>query len=78
MKNTINKDRVFWFHYNKPASVKAGKPKVTVHYKGICHIVDNISCNVPTFGYLRNEQPKFVIKGKCQSFEVIDGIAIIK
>lgn len=56
--------KVFWYHYNKPASAKSGKPQITVHYNKVCHIVDNIICSVPTFGHLRKEQPKFVIKGK--------------
>lgn len=66
--------KTFWFHYNKPASKKEGKPKITVHYAGKCHLVDNIVCDVPTFGHLRNEQPHFVIKGKCQIFDIKDGI----
>jgi len=56
--------RVFWFHYNKPKSLVEKKPQITVHYKGVCHIVDNIVCQAPTFGHLRKEQPRFVIKGK--------------
>lgn len=71
------KNRVFWFHYNKPLSTKAGKPQITVHYKGVCHIVDNITINVPVKGHLRNDQPKFVIKGSCKSFEIVDNIAHI-
>ena len=69
--------KVFWFHYNKPASLKANKPKITVHYNKQCLIVDNIECNVNTFGHLRKEQPKFVIKGKCKNLEIINGIAKI-
>jgi hypothetical protein len=71
------KDRVFWFHYNKPASSSAGKPKITVHYKGVCHLCDNIVVNVPTHGHLRKNQPRFVIKGKCKNLKFENEIAII-
>ena len=56
--------KVFFYHYNKQASRKAGKPQITVHYNKTCHIVDNITCNVPTWGHIRKEQPHFVVKGK--------------
>ena len=55
--------RVFWYHYNKNASRRLKKPQITVHYKQTCHLVDNIIVDVPTFGHLRNDQPRFVIKG---------------
>lgn len=69
--------KTFFFHYNKPQSTKAGKPQITVHYDGICHIVDNIICNVPTFGHLRTQQPRFVIKGKTKNFRIEKNIALI-
>lgn len=70
--------RVFWFHYNKPASVKAGRPQITIHYKKACHVVDNLVCNVVTQGHIRKgEQPNFVIKGKCRGFEIKDQVAYI-
>ena len=68
---------VFWFHYNKPASAKAGKPQITVHYKGACHIVDNLDCKVPTAGHLRNSQPRFVIKGNCKEIKFENNKALI-
>jgi hypothetical protein len=37
----------FWFHYNKPASAKAGHPVLTVHHKGACLLVRNIVCSQP-------------------------------
>ena len=69
--------RSFWFHYNKPASNKAGKPQITVHYMNVCHIVDNVTCNVPTAGRIRKEQPRWVIAGKTKEIIFEDGIAII-
>lgn len=32
-------------HFNKPGS-SHGKPW-TVHYRGVCHVVTEIKCNVP-------------------------------
>lgn len=75
MKN--NREYVFWFHYNKPVSSKANKPQITVHYRNTCYICDNIICNVSTYGHLKNQQPRFVIKGRCKSFEIKDNIAYI-
>lgn len=67
----------FYFHYNKPASAKAGKPQITVHYNKQCIIADNIVCNVPTFGRLRNTQPRFVVAGKCSSLVIQDGVVTV-
>lgn len=69
--------KTFFFHYNKPQSLKANKPQITVHYNGVCHIVDNIICNVPTFGHIRKAQPRFVIKGKTKEFVIENGVAHI-
>ena len=63
--------KAFYFHYNKPASQKAGKPQITVHAGGACLIVDNVVCNVPVAGRLRKDQPRFVMAGKAASI-VID------
>ena len=71
------KEKIFWFHYNKPVSLKNGKPQITIHHNNTCHIVDNIVCNVPTYGHLRKEQPRFVIKGKCRKFIIKKRIGII-
>lgn len=67
----------FFFHYNKPASQRIGSPKISVHYDHVCHIVDNIVCDVPTLGKINKRQPIFVMKGKCKSFKVKKGIAYI-
>ncbi len=58
----------FFFHYNKPASQRAKKPQISVHYDKTCYIVDNIECHVPTEGRIRKRQPYFVMVGKCTSF----------
>lgn len=68
---------IFWFHYNKPASKKAGKPQITLHYGGKCHIVDNIAISKETYGHIRKTQPHFVMKGKCEKIEIEDGYAYV-
>lgn len=68
---------IFWFHYNKPASQKYNSPKLTVHHKKTCYIVDEIQCNVKTFTHRRKEQPILVVKGKCKDISIIaDGHTI--
>lgn len=69
--------RSFWFHYNKPESRKVGKPQITVHFNNACHIVDNISCEVPLTGRIRKTQPHWVMAGKSSSITIKDGIATI-
>lgn len=68
----------FFFHYNKPASAKAGKAQISVHHKGVCHIVDNVVCLVMSKGRIRERQPKFVMTGTCRDVAVIDRVAYIR
>lgn len=70
--------RVFFFHYNKPATQRAGTPKMSVHWRGACHIVDNVVCNVPSQSKQRKRQPRVVMAGKAESMTVRDGIAYIE
>ena len=56
--------KVFWFHYNKVLSKKAGKPQISFHYNKTCYIVDNVCCGVPVSGVINKRQPFFVMKGK--------------
>lgn len=69
--------KTFWFHYNRHASKKAGKPQITVHYNKQCLIVDNIICKVKTWGKINRRQPYFVIKGKCKHLEISEGICYV-
>lgn len=68
--------KAFWFHYNKPASAKSGKPQITLHWNGACNILDNIICKVPTSGRIRKKQPRWVIAGK-GNVTIKDGVAEI-
>lgn len=45
-KRVMKKQYVFYFHYNKPASIKAGKPQLTVHYQKTCFLVDAVDVRV--------------------------------
>lgn len=67
----------FFFHYNKPASQKAGKPQISVHYRGTCHIVDNVSVSVTTRGKINVRQPKFVVVGEAHNLEIKHNIAYL-
>jgi hypothetical protein len=69
--------KAFFFHYNKPASAKAGKPQITLHVGKQCLLIDNIVCNVPTSGKIRKHQPRFVVSGRASSIVIADNIAIV-
>jgi hypothetical protein len=77
IKSNGARKSVFWFHYNKPASRAAGKPQVSIHYRGSCYVVDNIECDVPIWGHINKRQPYFVMKGKCSSMVIAKNRAIV-
>lgn len=54
----------FFFHYNKPASQSSGTPKISVHYRGKCHIVERLICKVPLSSQSRSRQPRLVMAGR--------------
>jgi hypothetical protein len=66
----------FWFHYNKPASARRGSPVLTVHHKGVCHLVSNVVCSVPVRTRTRSKQPRVVMAGR-GSVRVVQGTAFI-
>jgi hypothetical protein len=39
--------------------------------------VENVVCQVPTWGHISKAQPRFVVKGKASKIEVKDKIAYI-
>jgi hypothetical protein len=69
---------IFFYHYNKPASQKAGKPQLTIHFRKTCYLVDGIVCLAKTWSHNRNSQPRLVIKGKAQEIKIKDKVAYIK
>lgn len=68
----------FWFHYNKPKTLKNKKVTMTVHYDKKCYFVHGIDCMVPTNSKIRKEQPVFVMEGKCNKFIINNDIAKIE
>jgi hypothetical protein len=70
--------RVFFFHYNKPASQTEKRPQISIHYCDTCYIVDNLVCECGTYGHVNKRQPYFVMKGKAARLEIKDGTAIIR
>lgn len=74
------KMKVFWFHFNKPASKKAGKPIISLHYDNTCHMVDNVICEGPTSGKINKRQPHFVVRGYTSSIliDIVTNIARIQ
>lgn len=71
------KNKIFWFHYNKPLSKKHGKNILTVHYNKTCYFVENIECSVPIKTKHNKTQPHCVLKGSCQNFAVQDNVCYI-
>ncbi len=68
---------IFFYHYNKPASKKAGKPKLTIHSKKTCNLVDGVVCSVKTWSHNRKTQPHVVIKGSAAEIIIKNRIAYI-
>ena len=68
------KARVFFFHYNKPASLKAGHPVMTVHIDGTCHMAQHVVCGVACNTAERKAQPRLVLKGLCRQVELLDNL----
>ena len=66
----------FFFHYNKPASLQAKRNKLTVHYRGVCHIVDGVELHgLDIKSRDRTKQPRCVLAGRAGELQIIDGIA---
>lgn len=64
------KRRVFFFYYNKPASVKQGRNVLTVHWHKTCHLVHHLEVFVPVATAARKSQPRCVIKGRAESCSI--------
>ena len=71
------KRHAFFFHYNKPASQAAGRPQISVHYRGQCYVVDEVACYVTTKSRVRRTQPHFVMAGRTQGICFDDNRAVI-
>jgi len=69
--------REFTFHFNRDKAETSGESEVLLHFDGQSESVKNVVCNVPTTGQFNEETPKFVMKGKCETIEIRDGVAYI-
>lgn len=79
MQNVKRKNKkVFWFHFNKPATLKSGKVKITLHYDKKCYIVEALNCTVPTVSKINKTQPLFVMRGRCYNITFNNNIAYIE
>lgn len=61
----------FFFHYNKPASLAAKEPRLSVHFKDTCFIVKGVQCNVPCRSKIRKRQPRCVMEGRASHVEIL-------
>ncbi len=61
--------KTFYYHYNKPASRKAGRAVLTLHYNKTCHLINGLSCYVSTYTEERKKQPRLVIKGHAHDID---------
>jgi hypothetical protein len=55
--------RRFFFHFNKPESLRQKKTLWSVHFKGTCHITEQIVCKVPCESKSNKHQPYAVMRG---------------
>jgi len=62
----------FFYHYNKR------QDKITVHFKGVCHIVKDIECLAPNGSKWNNTQPRLVMQGWASSVDIKQNKAYIK
>lgn len=74
----MGRPRVFWFHYSRPGTLRAGDVRWSVHCAGTCHLVSRIDCRVPVSSKTNARQPRAVMRGVCRSIKVIDGVAVIE
>ena len=77
MEKIKTKQYSFFYHYNKPASRVAGEPRLSIHYRGQCHIVNGLKCAVPTYSRVRTTQPHIVMAGR-GNLTIQNGKAIIE
>jgi hypothetical protein len=73
-----NRPRSFFFHFNKPLTMRRKKPTISVHYRGACHFVDNVVAKVPTLGRIRKTQPRFVMTGVAKSMTIVEGVSVLE
>lgn len=72
------RQRSFFFHYNKPASLSAGEPRLSIHFRGACFLAHGVECRVPVQSRNRRTQPRCVMAGKATHVTITpEQIAVI-
>jgi hypothetical protein len=66
------KPKRFFFHFNRPASQKAGTPKMSVHWDNSCQIVDKVVCAAPTQSKINKHQPRVVMQGTTTTVNIVN------
>ncbi len=62
----------FFYHYYKRHK------RMSVHWKGKCHVVDDVVCNVPCETKWNKTQPNLVMRGWAKDFKIVENIGIIE
>ena len=57
----------FFFHYNKPRSKIAGKPILSVHFRGKCYFAEKVICYPSCQSKNNKTQPYCVIEGEAEN-----------
>lgn len=57
--------RRFFYHFNKP------QKRMSVHFKNVCFIVDDVKCYVPCETKWNKRQPLLVMQGRAAQVEVV-------
>lgn len=68
----------FFYHFNKPLTLKTGEVHWSVHFRQKCYMVKNIQCLVPTNTKTNRTQPRGVVQGFCTDVLIENGTAIIR
>lgn len=62
----------FFYHYYK------GKRAMSVHFKGTCHVVNDVVCNTLCETKWNKRQPRLVMQGFASEVEIDKGVAYIR
>lgn len=68
----MNKTYRFFYHYFK------AKKKMSVHFRGICTVVDNIECKTACETKWKKTQPNLVMQGMAKNVTFAGNKAIIE
>ena len=67
----MNKQYRFFYHYYK------AKNKMSVHFRGVCHVVNNVECKVACQTKWSKKQPNLTMIGYAKNVEINNGVASI-